>query len=339
MGVASKLKDGAGRLIVRGPATIHVDITTACNISCNYCFHKSPLMPAAAVEKDLHLGLDDIEDVLAQASRWGVAWVCVAGRGEPTCHPQFPQVLRALLKGKFKTRISTNAAFSPDILPALARVDDLNVTLSSPNEVVFRRVQASRAGVFARVIGNVRALNGLRVKAGRPSVHLKCVVNATNYEGIPSMVSLAEDLGVERISFRLMQPTRHTRSLVVAGRERASLLKLMLTAGKQSSRVRVDGGHLKENLKLRPGPAVGTWRCRCGLESLFVRPSGELGFCCHNSNIVIGRLKDGPVKDIWEGGLANRWRKACLSGFSLTRAPFKGDCDWCLEKTRTAGVR
>lgn len=312
----------------KGPQTIYADITTLCNIRCNYCFHYSPLIKNNHFKKQ-HLSLLDIRQVLDQASRWRVERFSIPGKGEPTCHPDFLKIAALLTAMPFKTHISTNAAFPAELCRSLSRFDSVSATLSAGDASMYRSIHSKTRGLFENVTSNIRILNGLRKKAGFSPVHIICVVQKENYRALGPFLDLAQSLGSSLVSFRVMQPTRWTKNLLLSQAQNRELLKLISGILKSRQGISHNLRLFRERILKRGGQGRSQKYCLTGWSNLFINTNGDVGICCHNSNLVIGHLGDGSLKEIWEGPQARKLRQACLLHFDPRRFPFKGNCEWC----------
>jgi MoaA/NifB/PqqE/SkfB family radical SAM enzyme len=88
-----------------GPPRLTVELTSTCNRNCDYCLRDEEL-PSPAFPRDLSLGL------LARVAReardaMGIRQLMFTG-GEPTLHPQLPQILSAVAELGMQCSFVTN---------------------------------------------------------------------------------------------------------------------------------------------------------------------------------------------------------------------------------------
>ena len=76
-------------------------LTTACSLSCDYCFTRGVWPPGAPREL---MSLHTFEGALDFLERSGIREARLLG-GEPTLHPDFPQLARSALDRGFRLQI------------------------------------------------------------------------------------------------------------------------------------------------------------------------------------------------------------------------------------------
>ena len=102
------------------------------------------------------------------------AYITLSGNGEPTLHPNFPEIVDRLieLRDRYspgsKTAILSNSTMVDDerVRGALARLDVRIMKLDSGTEEVMRRYNQPSAGVrFERIVDGLAALKDVTVQA------------------------------------------------------------------------------------------------------------------------------------------------------------------------------
>ena len=127
-----------------------------CSFNCSYCQYgwtRSTVRPGrpttdawpapAAVVRSVGLALERLA-----AQRVRLAYVTLAGNGEPTLHPQFPEVVSALRAFRddrvpsLKLAILSNASTlgEPRVVDALEQLDERFMKLDAGDPAVFRRI-------------------------------------------------------------------------------------------------------------------------------------------------------------------------------------------------------
>ena len=71
-------------------------VSNMCNLNCAYCFAKDYIGTAQHGSNLNFIPLDSFENHLDFLDRSGIEQVRILG-GEPTLHPEFPELLRAAL--------------------------------------------------------------------------------------------------------------------------------------------------------------------------------------------------------------------------------------------------
>jgi molybdenum cofactor biosynthesis enzyme MoaA len=92
---------------------IELNLTELCNMKCGFCPRGSKHNPYP--NQNLHMSLDTVELIVKQASEFREisevhkSFIFVlAGRGEPTLHPEFDKIIDIIRDYKFKIQLFTN---------------------------------------------------------------------------------------------------------------------------------------------------------------------------------------------------------------------------------------
>ncbi len=127
----------------------------ACNFNCVYCQYGSTRGGWDAIERRAHWpSYDEVMTAVEAAMLSAVGapdHLTIAGNGEPTGHPEFPEIVDGLLRLRdrempaTKTAILTNASFldHPTIRAAVRRIDVKMLKLDCGDEQTFRRYNRS----------------------------------------------------------------------------------------------------------------------------------------------------------------------------------------------------
>lgn len=84
---------------------VDLDLTGLCNRRCVFCPRADDSYP----NENKHMSFEVIEEVIKQLRKIGFqSWIELAGRGEPTLHPQFLKIVDMLSKDAWKLRLTTN---------------------------------------------------------------------------------------------------------------------------------------------------------------------------------------------------------------------------------------
>lgn len=149
-----------------------------CPFNCVYCqygytslagfrmeYDRSRLPKAGDVEKALVEGLEKNSNV---------AYITFSGNGEPTVHPDFPQLVDMVIKVRdqmipnARTAILSNSATvsRPDILAALNKLDCRFMKLDCGDDKTFRRFNRCHKSVtFGEVISGLRSMRDIVIQA------------------------------------------------------------------------------------------------------------------------------------------------------------------------------
>ena len=184
------------------PTLAMIEISSRCNLACVMCprsLGKSPTGGSGDITLE---AFDRLDGLLSHLDNVVLSWI-----GEPLLHPQFDQVLQRVKAHKAKVHVTTNGMLIDDELAILLvrqRLDGLAVSVDAADEVLYRRIR--RGGDLARVKENIRRIQRAkhRYRSKLPYVQIACVVSPENADQLPTIVRLAQELGVRRVTFSLI---------------------------------------------------------------------------------------------------------------------------------------
>lgn len=105
---------------------VNLLITMRCNRSCSYCFAKEKLHSYSAPEAVKNITLENFNKVLDFLLKSNQNVLQLAG-GEPTIHPQFKEMLLALINKKMRVNILSNALWDPNLNEFFSQVSPLTL--------------------------------------------------------------------------------------------------------------------------------------------------------------------------------------------------------------------
>jgi MoaA/NifB/PqqE/SkfB family radical SAM enzyme len=271
-------------VLTASPIYVGWNYTYACNFNCIHCYSRARSYPRELDTADYRA----IADQLAEA---GVLRVGLGG-GEPMTRPDYIEILARMSANFIDTYMTTNAWFLTDETAKRlvnAKLGTLFVSLDAPTAEAhdnFRR----RHGSFDRVVSGMKAA----VKAGL-KVKVSTVITKANFHDLPKIVAVAEQCGIDGISFKRFHPV---------GNGHATADILSLQDGERGD-VRALVAELNANSHLDialfyDAEADGdvNFGCDCGIRSLALRPNGDIAPCVY-AGIVIGNLKEDNIGNLW----------------------------------------
>jgi len=238
-----------GRLL-RGPETLQLNLTNACNLRCVFCWNHSPLRPDAPQgwhSRQLEPG--HLASVLDDLPRLRPGHVLLSGRGEPMLHPAIRELLGALQRHSIPATIQTNGTTgpAPEELAALG-VGHLLVNISAATAAGYAETHPARRGLHARVVDRLERLAELRRARGgepplesgpsaqdvnrapAPAVSLVAVIQRSNHRELLPLLELAQQVGATALHLKGMEPQPGLEPLQLdrgqRDRVRADLLEL-----------------------------------------------------------------------------------------------------------------
>ena len=180
---------------------VQIDPVAYCNHDCPFCiyrYNRDEDMNALFDVKDL-LSFDKMIEIFDDCVRLGIKAVELTGGGEPTLHPQFPEILESLNERGLEIGLVTNGSwrekFYDRIIAGMKNSVWARFSMDASTEETHRVVHAARKGDFDRA---KRAIKGL-VEHTSADVGISFIVQKTNYFELDEAVDMAEDLGVRYI--------------------------------------------------------------------------------------------------------------------------------------------
>ena len=102
------------------PRDVYIILTSRCPLRCLHCYGR---YGDPGLETD-ELGVSEWGSVFRQLNDLGVFFVNIAG-GEPTVHPEFPEIIEELVSLKMHFILTTNGMGSKRCSDAIVRAKDL----------------------------------------------------------------------------------------------------------------------------------------------------------------------------------------------------------------------
>lgn len=180
------------------PFLIVWNFTNMCNLKCIHCYQR-----AGAPTPD-ELTLEEKLKVVDELDRAGVASIALSG-GEPTIHPHFHTVLKAIASRGIHAAVATNGWLFANINELeKAKEEGLKYV-----EVSIDSADPEKHDKFRGVKGSwERAVKALEnaVKLGMDH-GMAVTITKMNINEVKDLLDLAEDIGVKRVIFFNFVPT------------------------------------------------------------------------------------------------------------------------------------
>ena len=261
------------------PNMILIELTSKCNLKCDYCFKSRIKYPVKEIRQDTFLR---IRDNIA-----GIGIVTLCGMGEQFLHPGIYDFVR-MLKDK-EISIQTNGMIPIDY-ERLLRFDNiswLGFSLDGPNEEIMRRT-CSRYS-FARLSANLEK----SLEYGRLKKSISYVLGPENLRHTPGIFDLLEKYRFQLIN--LLLPTYNAK-WIKANLEEIESVVFCLLEKSISTGIEV----------LDPFTA----KCGCGDAPVAAVDTGGIYRpCCDPS------LRDFPIGNISSLSFAQIWNSKAYDDF------------------------
>lgn len=187
----------AGRDVA--PVTVEVDPVAYCNHHCSWCVDPSH-RPVAASRDFLWRLLAEL--AAFRVNGFGVQGIVFKGGGEPTLHPDFPELVQQARASGFEVGVVTNGSrlLRPGLAEALADCASyVRVSVDGPTPETHRRIHGSTD--FAEITAGVARLMSLR-RARHPIVGLSFAMDYSLLPVVSEAISLGDRLGVDYVLIR-----------------------------------------------------------------------------------------------------------------------------------------
>lgn len=319
------------------PTSVQLEITTRCNIRCEYCTHRHLPQKGDISFERLRALLDRID--WAQVDN-----VDFTGLGEPILHPRLPDmVLEILRRGRpTHVRVVTNGtALTPKRFEPLCAAGITSIAFSIDSLDPERFARARQGARLEQVLANLEALAAHRARAGlgRLRIKIKAVLLDEPYLEAERLLSYSARLGLEMPHFscldaRLDATRRYGAPWLESPWARDGGLTFAvwvearwreLTRG-ESAPAPPDAGPgpapaLRSAGYVHPALAPPPELCRWAIDAAFVTVDGDCLSCCEQMidlpRAARGSLDDASLGELWQGRLLWSYRLP----LSLGRAP------------------
>lgn len=264
-------------------ARVVVELTNRCNLACSHCFDGRH---GGSNDLPLHI----LEAVLTDARSCGFDSLSFTG-GEPTVHPQFPDVIRQTHAAGYRFGFVTNGwslpAMLPRILPYREGISYITLSVDGATEASHDRLRG--AGAFRRVMAGISSC----VAYGVPFT-INMVLTGSNQHEIEALVDAAVDLGAHGVRLDHLMHNRTTTGMgmdLAPGERKAVEARIWDLQQRASIPVAMGPGHYTTSL----------FPCApLHMLEVNVNCRGDLTKCCHLSGHgsaagdgdVAGNLRD-----------------------------------------------
>ena len=312
-----------------GPATVHIDVTNACNAACITCWDHSPLLrePRAPSWKKQRLELGGFRDIVEQLAALGsVRSVILSGMGDPLVHPDIYDMI-ALVKdeGWTLTMLSNLIAADIDRLAA-AGVDQLLVGVHGATP---RTYAAFHPGwghrEFATMCRYLRVLAATDTRCR----HVQ-VINRDTAEELLAMVQFGHRFAADRVNFKLASLYGGTEDCGITAAQRDRLLAEDIARARELAAelgVRTNLDLFETQVQaahehLRTTTPIDQVGCFMGYVYTRITVERDVLYCC-NTAVRVGSLAESSFATLWFG---DAWQ--ALRG-QLRDGRYLRGCDKC----------
>jgi radical SAM protein with 4Fe4S-binding SPASM domain len=288
----------------RAPYRLDLALTYRCNNDCAHCYNVAPHSP---LQQARELTTDDWKKILDKAWALGIPHIIFTG-GEPTLHPDLPELIAHAESNGQITGLNTNARRLSDerFVNRLVEsgLDHVQITLESSRPEVHDEMVRAK-GAFQQTVKGIR-----NVLATPLYVMTNTTMLRTNVHTIPETLDFLAELGVPTIGLNaLIYSGRGAK--VGTGLKEAELSSLLDVARRKTE---VQGQRLiwytpTQYCNFDPVQMdLGVKGCTAALYNMCVEPDGGV-LPCQSYYHQLGNLLTDEWDSIWNHELAVRLRE------------------------------
>ncbi len=299
---------GIKGFMFRGPSVIRLNPSArACNQACLMCDVRGvgSAAPETSFPED-ELSVDDQISIIRKAPL-SLDTVEISGGGEPLIKKDIARLFPEIKKKGAKGVLITNGSLLSDGISTVlvsCGWDSVRVSMNAASKKNYLKVHG--ADHFDIVVNNIKHLIKTRGKAKYPGVGLHFVIQKDNYREILDLAMLADNIGVDRISFDTLIVNSVSGALALDADERKEAVKLLLEAGDRTTTwCDIKGAvglleYSRENMP-RDEYLKGRW-CNYVQDMMEIKADGSVLPCCMAFDIADRKtnIKDLQVKRAWD---------------------------------------
>jgi len=279
----------------RDPSYVQIESTTKCNNKCIFCIR--------APNENFDISMDLYKSIIDQLhySRLGTRHVDLTGLGEPLLNPNIVSMIRLIKKKGLRAGFTTNfGPMNKSMAEKLieAGIDYLYVSFDGATKETFEKIRVGSS--FERTLSSIKTFVKIRNDMGlsRPHLKMSVVLDQHNIREILDQIKLAEDLGMDSISFN--RPSGK-------GYQNTEMPPLSFWEKLPESKITIS--RMAITLK-RPQPCVALKGCYITYEG-FVLPCNSLFQILPRAKLapyIIGDAKHHSLHQIWQSEQYRRFR-------------------------------
>lgn len=296
---------------VTAPLKAYLDFTYRCNLECRHCItESSPL-----VDISTELPTPRILELTSELADIGVLEIAVAG-GEPFIHPDWKEILTHVRSVGMNLTVTTNGTLlTPRMVEKLKEIKPLEARVSFEGGPTFHDKVRGR-GAYSRAI---RGLSNL-VESGIKSTARLTLCRGANGD-LPVLLDDLTKIGVQTIKAAVVKQAG--RAAVESFDEvwnyspDENAAAWLLALGKEHNlEVQLSADDFPVSSEDANDPKLRCperTNCGAGFESCYISPNGEVLGCVTMPNFVFGLLHTESFLSVWQGKLAESYRKMAES--------------------------
>lgn len=251
--------------------------------------------------------------LLEDLREMGTKRVELAGRGEPTLHPQFEKIIEMLKDCCFNVGVVTNGSLlNHESYDHLVRcgLDRIVVSLNAATRETYPIIHTTaKPETYDNVVRNLKGLNEIKRSRKRknPRVMLSFVIMRANWNQGLKMIDLASDIGADEVVFKYAVAYPSIKHIELTDEEKLNFSRQVPLFMKRAESEKVDLkieppiGDMNANPDLyhrKTKTIYSKIPCYIGWCFALVTAEGSVSPCCQCME-QMGNLTDQRFRDIW----------------------------------------
>jgi MoaA/NifB/PqqE/SkfB family radical SAM enzyme len=291
------------------PSHALIELTTRCNLRCQWCNQSDPEWQKAHGHIDMPF--DRFETIVAQLA--GSRVLLLYNIGEPLLYKRLYDAIQVGRRYIPEVRITTNAMLLDEAAARnleSAGLTQLNISIDSPDAEIMERIRPGSD--LAKIEANIQRFG----EVCTIPVHIWCVISDANAESLANLPEWAARFPVVRnLYFQLQNGVATGEALGLPPlRSEDAFRRLQTVVARRCSELR-----LSTNIESLPWYPEGFHQrqakgiCKAPFTQLVaVNVEGKLAPCCSFATHSLGDVVELGFKAVWNGAAMRAWRKDML---------------------------
>jgi len=191
------------------PPVMAVSVTDNCNLRCPSC-----LFLLENEQRFFHsfISVEKFRKVLETYNKDKKAQVIFLGGGEPLMHPEIEKLIDICREFNLSPKTSTNGILLKDKVPALKKLEHINVSLDSYDYASFKKYRGGTPKQFDAIMEGLKILKGSGI-----SFSISFVLSTENVTETSRMLELGREIKPDLFYFHNINPhgSDHFNSLCI----------------------------------------------------------------------------------------------------------------------------
>ncbi|MCP3944559.1 MAG: alpha/beta fold hydrolase [Desulfobacteraceae bacterium] len=302
---------------VTEPVFANIEITTHCNLSCQYCARTRLGIKGQNMSLSM---FSQILEILPHAYR-----ITLVGLGEPLLHPDVAEFVKIAAQANRRVSLVTNAlnldkSMSKRLIES--GLDSIVFSIDSPDQELAQRLRSGTD--LKKLIENIKEF-ALLADGIRPIS--KAVFSALSLTSLPyleQLIDLVAELGVHVLMLSDLNFKENLNKSLWKNMDDAKAMQIKKAVGYSFSKglpiLSVHGleefGLRQRYMQFLPVPPSKLYKrsqthtsCLSPWQTIPVNVKGDVAICDCQPEKIIGNLFSDPFSDIWNGRMMKTYRR------------------------------